>query len=352
MEVGVVDREHFMLKLSYSKEMGVLRSVQRMIESLGMDVTSTSINPLDEHHMTILSFLHSFTNKTTCRDTGPDDVSLTITHCGICYAGVAWAKNIPRNTIYPAHEIVGIVKEVGSNVRRFKVGDHVGVGPYVNSCKTCEHCKIRDEVHCDVETAHTFNSIDEDGTITRGGYSSYIVIQEGYVFKIPDNYSFISAAPLLCAGITVNAPMMRHKMNEPGKSLGVIGLGGLGHLAVKFGLHSLARSLDFIIDTASRNQPFDSCMALLKPSEVLVLVGFPSEVKFNPMSVLVGLRAISLSIASGTKDMQEMLDFYAANNIHPEVEVILIQYVNEALERMENMDVKYQFVIDIKNSLK
>ncbi|KAF6148754.1 hypothetical protein GIB67_019362 [Kingdonia uniflora] len=262
--------------------------------------------------------------KINRRDTGPDDVPLTITHCGICYADVPWAKNIPRNTIYP-----GIVKEVGSNVRRFKVGDHVGVGPYVNSCKTCEHCKIREEVHCDAETGHTFNFVDEDGTITRGGYSSYIVVQEGYVFKIPDNYLLISAAPLLCAGITVYAPMMRHKMNEPAKSLRVIGLGGLGHLAVKFGkafgLHSSARSLDFIIDTASGDHPFDLYMALLKPSGVLVLAEFPSEVKINPMSLLAGLRAISGSIADGTKDMREMLDFCAANNIHHEVEVILIQ---------------------------
>ncbi|KAF6171888.1 hypothetical protein GIB67_011785 [Kingdonia uniflora] len=152
------------------------------------------------------------------RDTGPDHASLTITHCGICYADVAWPKNIPRNTIYPVvpgHEIVGIVKEVGSNDRRFKVGDHVGVGPYVNF--------------------YTFNSVDEDGIITRGGYSSYIVVLEGYVFKIPDNYPLVLAAPLLCPRITVYAPMMRHKVNKPGKSLGVVGSGGLGHLAVKFG---------------------------------------------------------------------------------------------------------------------
>ncbi|KAF6145548.1 hypothetical protein GIB67_037581 [Kingdonia uniflora] len=172
------------------------------------------------------------------RDTGPDHASLTITYCGICYADVAWEKNIPRNTIYPVvpgYEIVGIVKEVGSNDCRFKVGDHFGVGPYVNSCKTCEHCKIREKVHCDAETTHTFNSVDEDGIITRGGYSSYNVVLEGYVFKIPDNYPLVLAAPLLCAGITVYAPMMRHKVNKPGKSLGVVGSGGLGHLAVKFG---------------------------------------------------------------------------------------------------------------------
>ncbi|KAF6154235.1 hypothetical protein GIB67_001131 [Kingdonia uniflora] len=185
------------------------------------------------------------------RDTGPDHASLTTTHCGICYADVAWAKNIPRNTIYPVvpgHEIVGIVKEVGSNDRRFKVGDHVGVEPYVNSCKTCEHCKIREEVHCDAETTHTFKSVDEDGIITRGGYSSYIVVLEGYVIKIPDNYPLVLAEPLLCAGIIVYAPMMRHKVNKPGKSLGVVGSSGLGHLAVKFckafGLHHLNNFLD------------------------------------------------------------------------------------------------------------
>ncbi|KAF6174670.1 hypothetical protein GIB67_006322 [Kingdonia uniflora] len=222
-------------------------------------------------------------------DTGPDDVSLTITYYGICYADVAWAKNIPRNTIYPGH----------ANIIKF-------------------------EKKFTAMLTHTFNSVDEDDTITRGGYA----------FKIPDNYLLISAAPLLCAGITVYAPIMHHKMNEPGKSLGVIGLGGLGHLAVRFGkafgLHSSARSLDFIIDTASGDDPFDPYIALLKPSS----------------------RAISGSVAGGTKDMQEMLDFYAANNIRPEVEVILIQYVNEVLKRMENRDVKYLFVIDIKNSLK
>ncbi|KAF6141520.1 hypothetical protein GIB67_012282 [Kingdonia uniflora] len=172
------------------------------------------------------------------RDTAPDHASLTITNWGICYADVPWAKNIPRNTIYPVvpgHEIVGIVKEVGCNVCHFKVGDHVGVGPYVNFCKTCEHCKIQEEVHCDPETSHTFNSVDEDDAITRGGYSSYIVVQEGHIFKIPDNYPLVSAVPLLCTETAVYAPKMRYKVNKPGKSLGVVGLGGLGYLAVKLG---------------------------------------------------------------------------------------------------------------------
>ncbi|KAF6138752.1 hypothetical protein GIB67_040884 [Kingdonia uniflora] len=212
-------------------------------------------------------------------DTGPNDVSLTITHCGICYADVAWAKNIPRNTIYPVvpgvciHEIIRIAKEVGSNVRRFKVSDHVVVGPYVNNYKTCEHCKIREEVHCDAETTHTF----------------------------------------------------------------------FPHVGVG--------SMSAASKSASGDHPFDPYMALLKPSGVLVLVGFPSEVKFNPMSLLTGSGAIFGSVAGGTKDMLEMLDFCATNSIHPEV-VIPIQYVNKVLERIENRDVKYQFVIDVKNSFK
>ncbi|XP_061983644.1 probable cinnamyl alcohol dehydrogenase 1 [Populus nigra] len=167
-----------------------------------------------------------------------DDVSLKITHCGVCYADVSWSKNKlgdSRYPLVPGHEIAGIVKEVGSSVSNFKVGDHVGVGTYVNSCRECEHCNDKEEVSCEKGLVFTFNGIDADGSITKGGYSSYIVVHERYCFRIPDGYPLASAAPLLCAGITVYNPMMRHKMNQPGKSLGVIGLGGLGHMAVNFG---------------------------------------------------------------------------------------------------------------------
>ncbi|KAK9145917.1 hypothetical protein Sjap_005820 [Stephania japonica] len=323
---------------------------------------------------------------------GCDDVSLKITHCGICYADVVWTRNKLGDSKYPVvpgHEIVGIVQDVGSNVHGFKTGDLVGVGTYVNSCKNCEYCDDGLEVHCSKGSVHTFNSIDADGTTTKGGYSSFIVVHERYCYKIPDNYPLASAAPLLCAGITVYSPMMHHKMNQPGKSLGVIGLGGLGHMAVKFGkafglhvtvfstsiskkeealnllgadrfvissdeqqMQALTKSLDFIVDTASGDHAFDPYMALLKTYGVLVLVGFPSEIKLHPASIILGSKTISGSVTGGTKETQEMLEFCAANKIYPEIELVPIQYVNEALERLIKRDVKYRFVIDVENSLK
>ncbi|KAF4396138.1 hypothetical protein G4B88_020775 [Cannabis sativa] len=297
------------------------------------------------------------------RAVGRDDVSITITHCGICYADVVWTRNKHGDSKYPV--IVGVVKSVGSGVSRFKVGDHVGVGTYVNSCRDCHFCNQGLENNCQKGSVYTFN-------------------------HIPDNYPLASAAPLLCAGITVYAPMVRHKMNQqPGKSFGVIGLGGLGHMAVKFGkafglnvtvfstsiskkeealtllgadkfvlssdqeqMKGLANSFDFIIDTASGDHPFDPYMALLKTYGVFVLVGFPSEIKLSPVNLNLGDKTLCGSTVGGTREIQEMLDFCAAKGIQPNIEVIPIQYANEALERLIKRDVKYRFVIDIKNSIK
>ncbi|RVW57137.1 putative cinnamyl alcohol dehydrogenase 1 [Vitis vinifera] len=296
-----------------------------------------------------------------------------------------YTRNKLGDSIYPVvpgHEIVGIVKEVGSHVHGFKVGDRVGVGAYLDSCRECEYCNERLEVFCSKGALYTINGVDVDGSVTKGGYSSFIVVHE-------DEFPSASAAPLLCAGITVYSPMVRHKMNQPGKSLGVVGLGGLGHLAVKFGkafglnvivfstsiskkeealnllgadkfivssdeqeMTGMVKSLDFIIGTVSPNHSFDLYLSLLKTAGTFVLVGCPNEVKLNPLSILVGMKTISGSATGGMKETQEMLDFCAAHKIHPNIEVVPIQYANEALERLIKSDVKYRFVVDIENSLK
>ncbi|XBI21458.1 probable cinnamyl alcohol dehydrogenase 1 isoform X2 [Aegilops tauschii subsp. strangulata] len=330
---------------------------------------------------------HSF-NRRTVRH---DDVSLRITHCGVCYADVIWTKNRHNDSVYPlvpGHEIAGVVTEVGSDVKGFKLGDHVAVGTYVNSCRDCDNCNSFLENHCS-KFVFTFNGVDTDGTVTKGGYSSHIVVHERYCYKIPDGYPLEKAAPLVCAGITVYTPMMRHNMKQPGKSLGVVGLGGLGHMAVKFGkafglkvtvlstseskrdeaisllgadnfvvssdirqMESLKNSLDFIVDTASGDHPFDPYLALLKVGGIMALVGFPGEIRVHPATLNLGARTLSGSVTGGTKDTQEMINFCTANKIYPDIELIKIDYINEALERLVNRDVRYRFVIDIESSLK
>ncbi|KAF8010249.1 hypothetical protein BT93_J1014 [Corymbia citriodora subsp. variegata] len=326
------------------------------------------------------------------RSVGSEDISVKITHCGVCYADVLYTRNKFKHSIYPmvpGHEIVGVVTEVGGNVGKFKIGDHVGVGVMVDSCRDCENCNGRLEIHCSKGAVSTIGGTYADGSTCKGGYSKFIVAHERYCYKIPDKYPLAQAAPLLCAGITVYTPMIRHNMNQPGKSLGVIGLGGLGHLAVKFAkafglnvtvfstsvskkddalnllkadnfvlssdkeqMSALSKSLDFIIDTASGDHSLDLYMSLLKTGGVLALVGFPGEqLKLSPLSLLMEMRSVSGSAVGGTKGTQEMLEFCAEHEIHPEIEVIPIQYANEALERLQKNDVKYRFVIDIENSL-
>uniref|UniRef100_A0A0D9XIE0 cinnamyl-alcohol dehydrogenase n=1 Tax=Leersia perrieri TaxID=77586 RepID=A0A0D9XIE0_9ORYZ len=278
----------------------------------------------------------------------------------------AWAARDPFGILSPykfdrKHEIAGVVAKVGADVRNFKVGDHVGVGTYVNSCRDCE--KLSRELL--LKTHLHF---------------------QWYCFKIPDGYPLEKAAPLLCAGITVYTPMMRHNMNQPGKSLGVIGLGGLGHMAVKFGkafglkvtvistseskreeavrllgadnfvissdenqIESLKSSLHFIIDTASGDHPFDPYLSLLKVG-VMALHSFPSEIKVHPANLNLGGRSLSGSVTGATKDIQEMINLCAANKIYPDIEMLKMDYIHEALQRLVDRDVRFRFVIDIENS--
>ncbi|KAG0613520.1 hypothetical protein M758_6G109500 [Ceratodon purpureus] len=324
------------------------------------------------------------------RNSGPDDVVFRVTHCGVCYAEVIWTKNFHGDVMYPVvpgHEIVGLVTEVGSNVSKYKVGDRVGMGCTAMTCQQCESCKDGIEL-CTNHPTRCFNDKDVDGTITRGGFSNLMQADQRYVVKIPNSLPSDLAAPLLCAGITVYTPMIRHGMNQPGKKLGVIGLGGVGHMAVKFGkafgLHvtvfstsvskkeealgvlgadafvvskdeeamkALANTLDFVINAAAAEVPLDPYLVALKPHGILVLVGDAVELKFCPFN-LFNRKYITGSMGGGMKLMQEMLDFCGEKGVVPMIETVDIQDVNEAIERMIQNDVRYRFVVDIEKSLK
>ncbi|KAI4354211.1 hypothetical protein L6164_003100 [Bauhinia variegata] len=275
--------------------------------------------------------------KFSRRAVGDDDVYVKITYCGVCYADVGFTRNPhAKYPVVPGHEIVGIVKKIGSKVQGFNVGDHVGVGTYVNSCRNCDFCNDEVEVLCEKGAVYTFSGVDYDGTVTKGGYSSYIVVHARYCFQIPKHYPLASAAPLLCAGITVYSPMMRHNMNQreilstsiskKEEALNVLGADKFVVSTDQEQMKASTKSLDFIIDTAS--------------------------VKFSPMSLNLGAKTVSGSAVGGTKQTREMINFCVTNKIYPNIEVIPIQYANEALERLINRDVKHRLVIDIENTLK
>jgi alcohol dehydrogenase (NADP+) len=315
------------------------------------------------------------------------DVQIQIVYCGVCHSDLHFVRNEWGFTQYPAvpgHEIVGRVTAVGSGVKKFKVGDTVGVGCLVDSCRTCQNCRDGLEQYCDNGMVMTYGSIDPHfGTPTLGGYSQSIVVTEDFVLRIPANLRLAAAAPLLCAGITTYSPL-RHWKVGPGQKVGIVGLGGLGHMAVKFarafgahvvlfttspgktadalrlGAHEVvvsrddaqmqaqAGSLDFILDAVSAAHDINAYFNLLKRDGNLVLVGAPEKpLAVGAFPLIFRRRSFSGSLIGGLPETQEMLDFCSAHDITCDIEMIRMDQINEAYERMLKSDVKYRFVIDM-----
>ncbi|OBB92635.1 NAD(P)-dependent alcohol dehydrogenase [Mycobacterium sp. 852002-40037_SCH5390672] len=326
--------------------------------------------------------------KTTIerREPGPHDVAIDIKFAGICHSDIHTAKGewgTPNYPLVVGHEIAGVVSAVGSAVTRHKVGDHVGVGCMVNSCGQCSSCKAGLEQYCSRGTTFTYNATDKDGTITQGGYSQAIVVDENFVLRIPDSLPLDKAAPLLCAGITLFSPL-RHWKAGQGTRLAIIGLGGLGHMGVKLGaamgaevtvlsqslkkmedglrlgakhyyataeretFKTLRNSFDLILNTVSANLNLDDYLSLLDVDGTLVELGIPEHpMEVGAFSLALARRSLSGSNIGGIAETQEMLDFCAEHNVTPEIELIEPDYINEAYERVLASDVRYRFVIDI-----
>jgi len=322
------------------------------------------------------------------REPGADDVEIEILYCGVCHSDIHTARNEWGATMFPVvpgHEIVGKVSRIGENVTKFKLGDTVGVGCFVDSCGHCASCKQDEEQYCENGHTQTYNALEQDKkTISYGGYSTHIVVTQGFVLSVSDKLPLEKVAPLLCAGITTYSPL-RHWGVKAGDKLAVVGLGGLGHMAVKLassmgaevtmlsrspkkekdaaqlGAHhfklttnkdtmkELANSFDFIIDTVSDVHDYNEYLALLKTNGVMVLLGVPpSQIPVGAGALIFGRRSLVGSLVGGIKETQEMLDYCAEHNITSDVEMIRMDQINEAYERTLAGDVHYRFVIDMK----
>ncbi|WP_405522625.1 NAD(P)-dependent alcohol dehydrogenase [Streptomyces canus] len=319
------------------------------------------------------------------RDVGPHDVLIEIKYCGICHSDIHHARSEWGEQTYPivpGHEIAGIVTEVGSEVAKHAVGDRVGVGCMVNSCRECEPCRKGEEQYCLKGNTLTYGSIDRDGTLTQGGYSTHVVVNDDFVVNIPEGIDLDEAAPLLCAGITTYSPLRRFGAG-PGKKVAVVGLGGLGHMAVKLAhamgaevtvlsqslkkmddglrlgadhyhatsdpatFEQLAGTFDLIVNTVSAKLDLDAYLGLLAVNGTMVNVGAPAEpLSLNVFSLIMQGRSYAGSLIGGIRATQEMLDFCAEHGIGSEVEVIPADKINEAYERVLASDVRYRFVID------
>jgi alcohol dehydrogenase (NADP+) len=341
---------------------------------------------------------HSFTNLGAIeferRTPGAKDVAMDILYCGVCHSDLHQASNDWSNTVYPCvpgHEIVGRVTAVGGSVTKFKVGDTVAVGCMVDSCGTCASCQEGNEQYCEgpVGATLTYNGpMKPDGTNTFGGYSDKIVVKESFVLKVPESLDIKAVAPLLCAGVTTYSPMKHWKVSA-GQKVGIIGMGGLGHVAVKLAnamgakvtvfstdeekeeyakelgaeqfvlesdtdaLAELELKFDFLLDTIPYEHDINPFVKLLKRDATLAVVGLlmPFKTQTNNQEVAFHRRNISGSLIGSIAETQEVLDFCAEHNILPEVEMIAMEDINEAHKRMKNEEVRFRYVIDIANTM-
>ncbi|SNC61344.1 uncharacterized zinc-type alcohol dehydrogenase-like protein [Hymenobacter gelipurpurascens] len=319
------------------------------------------------------------------RDVGSHDVQIDIHFCGVCHSDLHQIRNEWFPGIFPmvpGHEIVGRISQVGSHVNKFKVGDLAGVGCMVDSCQVCANCKDGLEQYCLEGNTQTYNNLGRDGVPTYGGYSTTIVVREEFVVSVSDKLNLAAVAPLLCAGITTYSPLRYWKVGK-GHKLAVVGLGGLGHMGVKFGvafgadvtvlstspekeqdakslgahhfvvtkdeaqLKAVQGSFDFILDTVAADHDIPLYLSLLKTSGTHILVGAPPKPMEIPAFALIpGRKSVAGSTIGGIAETQEMLDFCAEHNIVSDIELIDIQDINQAYERMVKGDVRYRFVID------
>ena len=321
------------------------------------------------------------------RDVGSDDVLIAIRYAGICHSDIHTVRGEWGDIAYPqvvGHEIVGVVTEVGTDVTKFAIGDRVGVGCMVNSCRECVNCLAGQENYCLNGNTGTYTAVDRDGTITQGGYSTHIVVTQDFVLRVPESIPYEAAAPLLCAGITTYSPLA-HWNAGPGKRVAVVGMGGLGHMAVKIAhamgaevtvlsqslakredglrlgadhyyatsdpdtLKNLRNSFDLVINTVSAPLDLNRYLRILALDGVWVSVGAPPEpLPVQVFTLFNNRRSFAGSSIGGIRETQEMLDFCAEHGIASEVELIAASEINDAYERVLASDVRYRFVIDIE----
>lgn len=321
------------------------------------------------------------------RDLKDHDVEIDIKFCGICHSDIHQVRDEWGGSVFPmvpGHEIAGVVSKVGPGVTKYKVGDHVGVGCIVDSCRHCDHCEMDLEQNCREGMTGTYNSVERDGTAaTQGGYANNIIVNENFVLRIPKNLPMDAAAPLLCAGITLYSPLMHWKAG-PGKKVAIIGMGGLGHMGVKIAhalgaevtvlshtmkkaedakrlgadhffatsdpdtFTKLAGTFDLMINTVSAEMDWNQYLGLLKLDGTKVVVGIPEKpTPISSFSLIMGRKSLAGSGIGGIKETQEMLDFCSKHNITCDIEVISADKINEAYERVLKSDVRYRFVIDM-----